>query len=112
MRMPFLRFKGFQKEFLQEISPQLIETFSAVAEVPKEKVKMELLHVERITDTPDTLEIYMFQREQKKHDAIASALHRLLSEHGFPHVHIFFLILTPSLYYKEGSPLTFYPLQT
>lgn len=108
--MPFLRFKGFEKPFLQEISSELIDTFSAVAGVTKEKVKIELLAVERITDTPLSLEIFMFQREQAKHDAIASAMYKLLAGHGHAHVHIFFVVLNPSLYYKEGEPLTHYPL--
>ncbi|GAA4701962.1 DUF1904 family protein [Brevibacillus fulvus] len=108
--MPFLRFKGVPASFLTALSPQLVETFAAVAEVRREVVKVELLPYERITDSPVSLEIYMFQREQGKHDAIAAAMHRLLLEHGYPNAHIFFVILSPSLYYKEGKPLTDYPL--
>ncbi len=103
--MPFLRFKGFDKPFLQAIAPVITEKFSGIAKIPEETVKIELINVERITDTPLSLEIFMFQRDKEEHDAIASAMHNVLKEYGFAHVHIFFIILEPSLYYKEGVPL-------
>lgn len=103
--MPFLRFKGFDSTLLKTISPTLIKEFSHIASIPKDIVKIELLTVEQITHTPPSLEILMFQREQEKHDALASMLYDMLKEHGYTNVHIFFVILTPSLYYKEGRPL-------
>jgi hypothetical protein len=109
--MPFLRFKGFEKNFLKQISPLLIEQFSDIANIPREIVKIELLDVEQITDTPLSVEIFMFQREQKKHDALASKMYSILSEYGYKNVHIFFIILTPSLYYKEGRPLKEIPIR-
>ncbi|WP_027415927.1 DUF1904 family protein [Aneurinibacillus terranovensis] len=107
--MPFLRFKGVEKALLKEIAPALIDEFSHIAAIPKEIVKIELLSIEQITDTPPSLEIFMFQREKEKHDALASRLYSLLSEHGYKNIHIFFVMLTHSLYYKEGSPLTEIP---
>ncbi|ERI08713.1 hypothetical protein HMPREF0083_03220 [Aneurinibacillus aneurinilyticus ATCC 12856] len=103
--MPFLRFKGFDRNLLKTISPTLIEEFSHIVNIPKDIVKIELLTVEQITNTPPSLEILMFQREQEKHDALAATLYSMLKEHGYTNVHIFFVILTPSLYYKEGQPL-------
>lgn len=103
--MPYLRFKGFQKDFLQNISPVVVDRFSQLANVAKEKVKMELLHVDPITNSPSSVEILMFPREQHIHDAIAEMLHRILREHGYSQTHIFFVMLSPSLYYKEGLPL-------
>ena len=47
----------------------------------------------------------MFPRSQEKHDAIAATMHDLLNHFGCCDVHIFFVLLTPSLYYKEGRPL-------
>lgn len=43
--------------------------------------------------------------EQKKHDAIAATMHDLLNHFNYRDVHIFFVLLAPSLYYKEGMPL-------
>lgn len=103
--MPFLRFKGFDPQFLRDISPELVEDFSQLAEVSKEKVKVESIQVEVITNSPLSVEIYMFPRAQKKHDEIAAMIHALLQKHGFAQVHIFFIMLSPSLYYKEGIPL-------
>jgi hypothetical protein len=104
-RVPFLRFKGFEKDFLKKISPEVIEKFSRIVSIPKEIIKIELLTVETITETPLSLEIFMFQRAQEIHDALASVLHDILSEHGYKNVHIFFVMLNPSFYYKEGNPL-------
>jgi hypothetical protein len=103
--MPYLRFKDFDEEGLRGALPGLIEEFSRVAAVPREIVKVELLRITRITATPRSLEIYMFPRTQEKHDTIAATLHDLLSLYGYLDVHIFFVLLTPSLYYKEGLPL-------
>ncbi len=103
--LPFLRFKGFEKEWLQGVSPEIVEEFARIAEIAKEKVKIELLQVEQITNSPLSVEILMFEREQKKHDAIARMIHDVLKPHGFENTHIFFMLLSPSLYYKEGMPL-------
>ncbi|MFZ2949294.1 MAG: DUF1904 family protein [Desulfuromonadaceae bacterium] len=103
--MPYLRFKGFDEEFLRQQLPLLVEEFARTAAVPREIVKVELLRITRITPTPRSLEIYMFPRTQEKHDAIAATLHAMLSSHGYRDVHIFFVLLAPSLYYKEGMPL-------
>lgn len=103
--MPFLRFKGFDSQFLREISPELVEDFSQLAQVSKEKVKVESIQVEVIANSPLSVEIYMFPREQSKHDAIAKRIHDLLSKHGYTQVHIFFVLLSPSLYYREGQPV-------
>ena len=103
--LPFIRFKGFESDFLHGISPVISEEFARLAGVAPEKVKLESLQVEAITNSPLSVEIYMFPRDQEKHDAIASMIHKILAEHGFPHAHIFFVLLSPSLYYKEGLPL-------
>lgn len=103
--MPYLRFKGFDEDCLRDQLPILVDEFSAVAAVPKEIVKVELLSVTRITATPRSVEIYMFPRPQEKHDAIAAILHGLLSGWGYGDAHIFFVLLNPSLYYKQGAPL-------
>lgn len=103
--MPYLRFKGFDEEFLRQERPVLVEEFARVAAVPQEIVKIELLNITQITATPRSLEIFMFPRTQERHNSIASTLHAILSRHGYGDVHIFFVLLTPSLYYKEGIPL-------
>lgn len=103
--MPYLRFKGFDEEFLRQQSSLLVAEFSRTAAVPPEIVKLERLSVTQITATPPSLEIYMFPRTQEKHDAIAGTMHDLLSHFGYRDVHIFFVLLAPSLYYKEGRPL-------
>jgi Domain of unknown function (DUF1904) len=104
--VPFLRFKGFTASFLKQITPSLVEEFSCLVKIPKDIVKIELLNIETITNTPRSLEIMMFQRAQDMHDAIASKLNRMLTEFGYDNVHIFFVILSPGLYYKEGKSLT------
>jgi len=101
----YLRFKGFDAEGLRRALPVLVEEFSRVAAMPREIVKVELLNITQITSTPCSLEIFMFPRSQKKHDAIAATMHDLLNHFGCCDVHIFFVLLTPSLYYKEGKPL-------
>lgn len=103
--MPYLRFKGFDEDFLREKAPLFVSEFARVAEVPSEKVKIELLPVIQVTATPRSLEIFMFLREQGKHDCIAETMDILLNNCGIKDVHIFFIPLTPRLYYKEGQPL-------
>ncbi len=103
--MPYLRFKGFDEGFLRENAQQFIDGFARVAEVPREKVKIELLPVIQITATPLSLEIFMFPREQGKHDFIAATMATLLTHFGIQDVHIFFIPLSPRLYYKEGQHL-------
>jgi hypothetical protein len=103
--VPYLRFKGFDEGFLRQQVPVLVEEFARVAAVPHEIVKVELLSITQITETPRSLEIFMFPRDQRKHDAIAENLNDLLCHFGYRDVHIFFVLLTPSLYYKEGRPL-------
>jgi hypothetical protein len=104
-QMPFLRFKGFEKKYIEAITPRLIREFSMIADVPEEIVKVELLEINQITDSPSSVEIYMFQRKQEIHDAIAAMIHEKISEYGYCHAHIFYVILTHELYYKEGKPL-------
>lgn len=103
--MPYLRFKGFDEAFLRTVSPELVEEFARAAAVPREVVKVELLAITQITATPRSLEIFMFPRVREKHDHTAERLHALLSCHDYCDVHIFFVLLEPSLYYKEGMPL-------
>jgi hypothetical protein len=103
--MPFLRFKGFPKETLKQLAPQIVTDFAKMAQVPEEKVKIELLQVEPIIQSPRSLEILMFPREKKVHDQLVAKLHQLLEEKGFSNTHIFFILLSPSLYYKNGQPL-------
>ena len=105
MEMPYLRFKGIDEDFLRQQLPVLVEAFSRAAAVPPDIVKVELLNITRITATPCSLEIYMFPRTQEKHDAIVATLHDILCRHGYQDVHIFFVLLAPSLYYKKGVPL-------
>lgn len=104
--MPFLRFKGFQKEFVSSISSTIIQEFSKLTGVVQEKIKIELLLVEQLNNSPLSLEIYMFPRDQELHDNIVKELYTILCEHGFRDVHIFFILLSPHLYYKEGQPLS------
>ncbi len=103
--MPYLRFKGFDEGFLRKLGPLVVEEFSRVAAVPREIVKVELLTIVQITATPRSLEIFIFPRDQKKHDAIAATIDAILRRYGYDDVHIFFILLSPSLYYKEGVPL-------
>ncbi|BAU25962.1 uncharacterized protein DUF1904 [Aneurinibacillus soli] len=103
--MPFLRFAGVEKDRLQELAPSIIREVARTIQISEEKIKIELLAIEQITNTPPSLEISMFQREQSKHDTLAARLYELLKRNGYATIHIFFVILTPSLYYKEGSPL-------
>ena len=103
--MPYLRFKGFDEEFLRQELTVLVDEFSRVAAVPREIVKIELLSIRQVTPTPRSLEIFMFPRTQERHDAIASAMHDILDRNGYGDTHIFFVLLSPTLYYKKGVPL-------
>ncbi len=103
--MPYLRFSGFEEGFLHRVLPVLVEEFSRVAGVPPKTVKVELLQIRQITATPSSLEIRMFPQPRERHDRIAALLHELLSHFGHGDVHIYFVLLAPSLYYKEGVPL-------
>lgn len=107
--MPFLRFKGFPKDALKQLAPQIVTDFAKMAQVPEEKVKIELLQVEPIFQSPRTLEIMMFPRDKKVYDQLVAMLHHLLEENGFSNTHIFFILLSPSLYYKNGQPLESIP---
>ncbi|MBA4602827.1 DUF1904 family protein [Thermoactinomyces mirandus] len=103
--MPYLRFKGFPKHALERLAPQIVTHFANMAQVSEEKVKIELLSVEPITHSPRSLEIMMFPRSKKIHDRLAEKLNQLLNENGFKNTHIFFILLSPSLYYKNGQSL-------
>jgi hypothetical protein len=103
--MPYLRFKGFTSEFLKTIAPRVVEEFAEHVAITKEKVKIELLLTETITTVPLSLEILMFPRTQEVFDATAAMLNRILSESGYDKVHIFFILLSPYVYYKNGEPL-------
>ncbi|GAB7389070.1 hypothetical protein BSNK01_29080 [Bacillaceae bacterium] len=103
--MPYLRFKGFAKDLLRRIAPLVIAEFSHLAKVPPEIVKIECLNIDVIANSPLSLEILMFPREPETHDRIAASLDRILREQGYPNVHIFFVLLRPEFYYKQGLPL-------
>lgn len=107
--MPFIRFKGFNKEDVERLSESIIEQSSEIIEVPKQLIKLELLNIEAITPNPCTVEIYMFQREPDKHHALANSLYQIVSQAGYQDAHIFFVMLTEAYYYKEGQALTDYP---
>ncbi|BFH61014.1 DUF1904 family protein [Paenibacillus azoreducens] len=110
--MPFVRFTGFEKNVVEHVAPAIIEDFAAIANIPQEIVKIELLPVEKIINSPQSVEIYMFPREQEKHDAIAKMINEHLKNEGFHRAHIFYVLLQPSLYYKEGLPLNEIPRKT
>ncbi|HJV64871.1 MAG TPA: DUF1904 family protein [Geomonas sp.] len=103
--MPYLRFKGFEEGLLRQQLPVLVEEFARVAAVPLEIVKVELLPIIQLTASPRSVEIYMFPRSQEQHDGIAENINDLLGHFGYRDVHIFFVPLSPYLYYKEGEPL-------
>ncbi|MDF2960245.1 MAG: hypothetical protein K0S39_1980 [Paenibacillus sp.] len=108
--MPYLRFKGFTGDYLRAIAPRIVEEFAQLVDIAKEKVKIELLLTETITQVPRSVEILMFPRKQEVHDAVAATFNRILSESGYDQVHIFYVLLSPSLYYKNGEPLTVAPV--
>lgn len=110
--MPFVRFTGFEKNVVETAAPAIIECISGIANIPEEIVKIELLHVEKITNSPRSVEIFMFPREEEKHHAIAENINRILENLGCPHTHIFYVLLNSSLYYKEGQPLKRIPAKT
>lgn len=103
--MPFLRFKGFEPEFVSAIAPLIIEEVSGIVSIPKEIVKIELLNVHMIANSPRSIEILMFKRDQAIHDALAQRLNEMLTDRGYSNVHIFYVMLARELYYKEGKPL-------
>jgi len=103
--MPYLRFKGFDERFLRQQAELFVAEFALAAAVPPEIVKIELLPIVPITATPLSLEILMFPRSQRRHDRIAGRLDELLVQLGYRGVHIFFMLLDASLYYKRGLPL-------
>ena len=106
--MPFIRYKGFDKDFLLSFAPQLAKQFAEITGVPTELIKMELLPTEPLSAVPQSVEILMFPRHQAVHDAIAKCFNDCLRASGHPGVHIFFILLSPALYYKEGKPLLDY----
>ncbi|NOU94627.1 DUF1904 family protein [Paenibacillus sp. LMG 31456] len=110
--MPYLRFKGFTSDFLKSIAPRVVDEFAQLVHIAKEKVKIELLLTETITQVPRSVEILMFPRKQEIHDAAAAALNRILLESGYEQVHIFYILLSPSLYYKNGEPITAAPVSS
>ncbi|MCS7462092.1 DUF1904 domain-containing protein [Paenibacillus doosanensis] len=103
--MPYLRFKGFPTEFLKMLAPRIVEEFAQIVNITKEKVKIESLVTEAITQVPLSVEILMAPRKQEIHDAAAAMLNRLLKEYGYEQIHLFFIILNPRLYYRNGEPL-------
>lgn len=109
--LPFVRFTGFEKQIVETAAPAIVECISDIANIPQEIIKIELLHVEKITNSPRSVEIYMFPREEDKHHAIAEQLNSILDSYGYLHTHIFFVLLNPSLYYKEGQPLKEIPVK-
>ncbi|WP_134698782.1 DUF1904 family protein [Ammoniphilus sp. YIM 78166] len=109
--MPFLRFNGFTEEDLTPLIPRITRDFAITAEVDEDRVKVELHLTKRLTDSPRSLEILMFQRGQDKHDRIAAVLHEILESGGYEDTHIFYVILSPQLYYKNGKSLCGYVIR-
>ncbi|WP_164985087.1 DUF1904 family protein [Ammoniphilus sp. CFH 90114] len=109
--MPYLRFNGFTTEELTSLIPKITQVFAITADIEEGKVKVELCQRDSLTHNPRYLEILMFQRSQDKHDRIVADLHELLESGGFKDTHIFYMILDPKLYYKNGKPLTGYVVQ-
>lgn len=108
--MPFIRFKGFTGPQLEEVVPRITEQMALITHIPRERMKAERHDVQALTPSPASIEILMFQRDQEIHNRIASSLQAILEEAYMPDVHIFFNILSPALYYKQGKPLTDYRL--
>ncbi|MDR6725347.1 MULTISPECIES: DUF1904 family protein [Paenibacillus] len=108
--MPFIRFRGFTGHQLEEVVPKITEQMSLTSNIPQERIKAERYDVQALTPSPASIEIVMFQRDQEIHNRMASSIYVILVEAGLPDVHIFFSILEPTLYYKQGKPLTDYPL--
>jgi 16S rRNA G1207 methylase RsmC len=103
--MPYLRFKGFSNEYLHSVAPRLIEEFAQLVQIDKSMVKIETLLTEAISQVPLSLEILLFPRKQEVHDAVAAKFNEILRESGYEHVHIFFILLSPYVYYKNGEPI-------
>lgn len=108
--MPFIRFKGFTGPQLEEVVPRITEQMALITKIPLERMKAERHDVQALTPSPASVEILMFQRDQEIHNRIASSMQAILEEAHLPDVHIFFNILSPALYYKQGKPLTDYRL--
>jgi hypothetical protein len=109
--MPYLRFKGITDDVIRMLAPRLMEEFAELIGVAKEKVKIELLLTETITQVPPSVEILMFPRKQEVHDAAAAVIHRILCDFGCDQAHIFYVLLNPLLYYKNGEPLASYHIE-
>ncbi|KEO84857.1 DUF1904 family protein [Tumebacillus flagellatus] len=107
--MPYIRFTGFETSLLQKIAVTLVDRFAAIVNIPHEIIKIEKTAIEPILNSPQSVEIQMFQRDQQTHDAIALMIHTLLQEHGCPSAHIYYNLLSPALYYKGGVPLNQIP---
>lgn len=103
--MPYLQFKGFDPTTIQQLSPELVDEFSQIANDPKESVKIEVLEVTNITPNPPAVEISMFERPQEKHDEIVRHVLAMLHRYGYENVHIFFTIFSRCLYYIDGKSL-------
>lgn len=109
--MPFIRFRGFTGNQLEEVVPHIIEKMVLILNIPHERMKAERYDVQALVPSPASVEILMFQRDQEIHNRIAFCVHMILSDADMPDAHIFFNILSPSLYYKQGKPLLDYPLK-
>ncbi|MBY0216550.1 DUF1904 family protein [Paenibacillus illinoisensis] len=109
--MPFIRFRGFTGHQLEETVPRITEQMALICNIPRERLKAERYDVQALTPSPASIEILMFQRDQEIHNRIASSIHGILADEGLSDAHIFFNILSPTLYYKQGKPLTDYPLE-
>ncbi|MFB4213198.1 DUF1904 family protein [Shouchella sp. JSM 1781072] len=105
MGLPYLRFTGFSTETLQALAPAIIDVFTGIVDMSKEKVKIERVMSEPIANVPLTLEIRMFPRDQDVHDDIAETFTTFFREEGYDSVHIYFLLLSPERYYKNGKPI-------
>ncbi|MBL0385279.1 DUF1904 family protein [Tumebacillus sp. ITR2] len=107
--MPYIRFTGFETAFLKKIAVEVVTRISEIVNIPTEIIKIEKTAIEPILNSPQSVEIQMFQRDQQTHDALALMLHTLLQEHGCSNVHIYYNLLSPALYYKNGVALNKIP---
>jgi len=103
--MPFLRFSGFAKPDIVELAPRIVQEVARTAKVQADKVKLELIQMEAITNHPPYIEISLFHRDQEVYDAIALWLSHELMRYGYENAHIYFVELNPEIYYKQGHPL-------
>ncbi|ANX13931.1 hypothetical protein ABE41_018115 [Fictibacillus arsenicus] len=100
--MPFIRFTGFNRETLEIFAPSLIEKIATIANIQKDTIKLELHKTEPLTQSPPSIEILIFPRDQQTFDSLSSLIYEILSKYGYTNVHIFFQLLSPLLYYKNG----------